>query len=56
MAIESGGTRSIINELHSWDIQGDKMEGERCVTPSIIDELHPPDIKRNQMLSESGVC
>ena len=25
---ESGLTRSITNELHSWDIQGDQMEGE----------------------------
>ena len=25
---ESGLTRSITNELHSWDIQRDQMEGE----------------------------
>ena len=25
-------TRSIIDELHSWDIQGDQMVGERDVT------------------------
>ena len=25
---ESGVTRSIIDEFHSWDIQGDQMEGE----------------------------
>ena len=25
---ESGVTRSVINELHSWGIQGDQMEGE----------------------------
>ena len=24
---ESGVTRSIIDELHSWDIQRDRMEG-----------------------------
>ena len=24
---ESGVTRSIIDDLHSWDIQGDQMEG-----------------------------
>ena len=24
-------TRSVIDELHSWDIQGDQMEGERMV-------------------------
>ena len=41
---ESGVTRIIIDELHSWDIQGDQMKGERCVTRSIIDELHSSDI------------
>ena len=29
---ESGVTRSIIDELHSWDIQGDQMEGEIAIT------------------------
>ena len=29
---ERGVTRSIIDELHSWDIQGDEMEGESGVT------------------------
>ena len=28
---ESGVTRSIINELHSWDIQGDQIEAESMV-------------------------
>ena len=37
---ESGITRSIIDELHSSDIQGDQIEGESCVTLKIIDELH----------------
>ena len=37
---ESGVTRSIIDELHSWDIQRDQMEGESRVTRSIIDEMH----------------
>ena len=32
-------TRSIIEQLQSWDIQRDKMEGESGVTRSIIDEL-----------------
>ena len=36
----SGVTRVITDELHSWGIQGDQMEGERGVTRSIIDELH----------------
>ena len=37
---ESGVTRSINDELHSWDIEEDQMEGESVVTRSIIDELH----------------
>ena len=41
---ESGGTRSISDELHSRDIEGDQMEGESGVTRSIIDELHSCDI------------
>ena len=36
---EGGVTRSIIDELHSSDIQGHQMEGENGVTPNIIDEL-----------------
>ena len=41
---ESCVTRSIIDEHHSSDIQGDQMEGECGVTRSIIDELFPWDI------------
>ena len=41
---ESGATRSVIDELHSSDIQRDQMEGEKCVTQSIIDELHSADM------------
>ena len=41
-------TRTIIDELHSWHIQGDKLEGESGVTRSIIDELHSSDIQRGQ--------
>ena len=41
---EGGVTRSIIDELHSWDIQRDQLEGETRVTRSIIDELHSADI------------
>ena len=33
---ESGVTGSIIEELHSWDIQGYQMEGESGVTRSIV--------------------
>ena len=51
---ESGVTGSIINELHSSDIQGDQMEGEIGVTRSIIDELHSSDIQGDQMEGESG--
>ena len=36
---ESGVIRSLIDELHCSDIQGDQMEGEGDVTRSIIDEL-----------------
>ena len=35
---ERGVTRSIINEIHSWNIQGDQMGGESGVIESIIDE------------------
>ena len=37
---ESGVFRSIIDELHSSDIQRDQIEGEGGVTQSIIDGLH----------------
>ena len=47
MGGESGVTRSIIDELHSWDIQGDQMECESGVTRSIIDDLHSLDIQRD---------
>ena len=42
---ESGVTRSIIDELHSLDIQGDQTEGESGVSRSIIDELRSSDIQ-----------
>ena len=42
---ESGVTRSIIDELHSWDIQGHQREGESGVTRNIIDELCSSDIQ-----------
>ena len=44
---ESGVTRSIVDELHSWDIQRDEMEGESGVTRSIIDEIPSSDIQRD---------
>ena len=43
MESESCLTRSIIEELHSWDIEGDEMEGEYGVTRSIIEKLHSAD-------------
>ena len=36
----SGVTRSIIEALHSLDIQRDQMKGESGVSRSIIDEFH----------------
>ena len=45
MAAESSVTQSIIDELHSWDIQRDQMEGESQATRSIIDELHSSDVQ-----------
>ena len=42
---ESRVTRSIIDELHSSDIQRDQMESESGVTRSIIDELGSSDIQ-----------
>ena len=44
MVDESRVTRSMIDELHSLDIQGDQMEGESGVTRSIVDELHSSDV------------
>ena len=41
---ESGVTRSIVDELHSSDIQGNQMEGESGVTRIIFDEYHFSDI------------
>ena len=50
-----GVTQSIIDELNSWHVQGDQMEGERGVTRSIIDEPHSWDIQGAQMEGESMV-
>ena len=48
-------TRSIIETLHSSDIQGDQRKGESGVSRSIIDELHSWDIQGDQMEGERGV-
>ena len=41
---ETGNTRSINDELHSWNIQGHQMEGESSVTRYIIDQHHSSNI------------
>ena len=43
---ERGFTQSIIDELLSWDIQGDQMDGESGGTRSIIDEFHSSDLAK----------
>ena len=42
---ETGVTRSIIDDPHSSDDQGDQIEVESCVSRTIIDELHSSDIQ-----------
>ena len=46
---ESGVTRSIIDELHSWHIQGAQTEDESGVTRNSVDELHSWDIQGDQI-------
>ena len=41
---EGGVTRSIFDELHSWDIQRDQRKGESGAIRSMIDELHSSNI------------
>ena len=55
MESETGVTRSIIDEIHSSNIEGDQMEGGSSATRSIIDERHSSDIQGDQMEGESGV-
>ena len=40
METESDVTQSIIDEIHSWDIEGGQKEGEGGVIRSIIDVVH----------------
>ena len=40
MEDESGVTRSVIDDLHSSDIQRDQMRAESGVTQIVIDELN----------------
>ena len=49
MEDESGVTRSTIAELHSSDIQREKMESESGVTRSLIAEPHSSDIQADQI-------
>ena len=44
MEDESGVTRSIIDEIHSADIQRDRMEAASGITQSIFDEILCLDI------------
>ena len=46
---------SIIDEFHSWHLQGDQTDDVSGVTLSIIDELHSSDIERDEMESENDV-
>ena len=41
---EGDVTRSIIDEVHSSDMKGNKIEGENGVTRSINNEVHSSDI------------
>ena len=43
MEDENGVTQSLIDEIHSSDMQRDEMEGESGVTRSFIDDLHSWD-------------
>ena len=45
---ESSFTRSIMEVLHSLDIERYQVEGASGVTRSIIDELHSKDIQGDQ--------
>ena len=46
---------SIIDDVHSLALQGDKMEGESGFTRNIIDELYSSHIPGEQMEGESAV-
>ena len=46
---ESGFTRSMIDELHSSDIQRNEMESESGVNRSITDELNSWDMEGDKM-------
>ena len=52
---ESGVTGSIMDELHSSDIQRVQMKAGSVFTRCIINELHSSDIQWDQLEGESGV-
>ena len=45
----------MIDELNSWDIQGDQMESESGVNRSNADDVRSLDIQGVQLERESGV-
>ena len=45
MKRESGFTRNIIDEFHSWDIERDEMKDESGFTRGIVDKLHSSEIE-----------
>ena len=49
MESESGDTLSIIDELHSSDLQPNETEKESGVTRKIIDELHSSDMVKRKV-------
>ena len=49
MESERGVSRSIIDELHYWDTQGDQWEGQSAVTRRITHDFHSSDIQRDHM-------
>ena len=46
---ESGVTRSIVDELHTWDIQRNEMEGGSGGSRSMINGLHSSDTRGDLM-------
>ena len=49
MERESGVIRSFIDQLHSWHIQRDQMQGGSGVTRSSIDEPLSSEIQGDQI-------
>ena len=52
---EWGISRSIIDELHSSDIQGDQMDVASCVTRTFVHKFPSSDIQGHQTEGESGI-